>query len=257
MANSLSQQSLPANEIGVGSSDCRHRSRGCVLGLDGEYSPALTGGINNTSLLIENAPTLRSTPDFPGLTSPALHRDSNTETDKVALNGNLLAGKPTLVCTEDDKLFPVLRKAVDIWNDALAPLEFGSEAEARPFVLHTVQNSLPASCNDTPGKRDVHVKVLHRADKHTDQYGCDPGINACYVKLPGHMNKPPRQTFPRSSSANPDAAEIVTVSPTPSVSTLVHELGHLLGLKDYSNCTSLRSQGFAHQDPTHWTNTMH
>ena len=220
-----------------------------VLGLDGEYPPALTGGINNTSLLIENAPSLRSTPDFPGLTSPASHRDSNTETDKVALNGNLLAGKPTLVCTEDDKLFPVLRKAVDIWNDALAPLEFGSEAEVRPFVLHTVQNSLPASCKDTPGKLDVHVKVLHRADKHTDQYGCDPGINACYVKLPGHMNKPPRQTFRRSSSANPDAAEIVTASRTPSVSTLVHELGHVLGLKDYSNCASLRSQGLAHQDP--------
>ena len=220
-----------------------------LLSLDGRYPSALTSEINNTNLLTENAPTIRSTPEPPDLYSPASHTDSNTENEEVALNGNLIAGVPTLLYTKDDKIFPILKQAIDMWNDALSPLRFGSKPEAMPLVLLPEQKSLPSSCKDMPGKRDVHVKVLRRPDTDTDPHGCRPGVNARYTKLPGHMHTPPRQTFQRSSDVNPDAAEIVTATRTPSVSTLVHELGHVLGLKGYKDCDNLRDQGSAHQDP--------
>ncbi len=80
--------------------------------------------------------------------------------------------------------------------------------------------------------------------------GCEADSNACYIRLPPDSDAPAtHQSFRRSSSINKDAAEIVTSSTTPTVSTLVHELGHALGLSDYKECDKLRDQGKTHQDP--------
>ena len=165
---------------------------------------------------------------------PASHSDSNTETVKVGLNGNLILGKPTLICTADTGLdqsvFTNLKTAIDIWNNALK-----DSLNFEALSLHTRAGGLrPNDCDDVSNTLDVHVEVVHRLDETTDPAGCPAGTSACYLRVPGYMNSPPRQMFRRTATINADAAEIVSTSTTTEVSTLVHELGHVLGLSDYT-----------------------
>ena len=48
------------------------------------------------------------------------HGDSNTEEVDVALNGNLIAGQPTIVCVGEATLATQLREAVRDWNNRLS-----------------------------------------------------------------------------------------------------------------------------------------
>ena len=68
-------------------------------------------------------------PDAPR--QPASHLDSNTEAVEMALNANLISGRPTLVCTSSRDLFDNLKEAVDIWNEALQDSSVRPVAEAR------------------------------------------------------------------------------------------------------------------------------
>ena len=61
----------------------------------------------------------------------ASHDNSNTEEVRVGLNGNLISGRPTLVCTSSKDLFDDLKEAVDIWNEALQDSSVRPVAEAR------------------------------------------------------------------------------------------------------------------------------
>ena len=158
----------------------------------------------------------------------ASHDNSNTEEVGVGLNGNLIAGRPTIICTGDATLVLKLREAVTEWNSRLSGLGFDA------FDLHELSNT--PECERLSG---VHVVV---------RTGDCPNDGACYRRIAGDEDTPPRQTFRRSGKS---FAEIEYESTDIRKSTFMHELGHVLGLSDYTSCAGLRvpGSGAATDDP--------
>ncbi len=169
---------------------------------------------------------------------PASHRDSSTEAVEVALNPNLIAGRHTVICTSDPDLFDELGAAVNIWNSALVGLKFGTTAG--PLLLHSSAGAVPGQCAET-NQLDIHVQVLRGACMNAN-------ANACYRRIKEVNSAPPHQSFRFEAKAK-HSQILYRTGNAVQVSTLVHELGHVLGLSDYKDCDKLRSQGSAHQDP--------
>ena len=191
-----------------------------IPAVGGEHQPDESGS--------HSSPRVESLPPSEPSHIIASHSDVNTQEVKVGLNGNLIAGRSTIICTGDATLAPKLREAVTEWNTKLTGLGFDA------FDLHVKSNL--AQCNSLSG---VHV-VVRKGD-------C-PNDGACYWKISGDEDTPPRQTFRRDGKS---FAEIEYESAVIRKSTFMHELGHVLGLSDYTDCDSLRVQagGSAVEDP--------
>ena len=142
------------------------------------------------------------------------------------LNQNVIDGQPTIVCTTDTRLYDPLARAVTIWNQALSNLRFGEEGTEGPLLLHrSSTEQRPASCADVVGERDIDVEVLV-ADE------CDnPRAIACYSAMP--QRSPRRYLFMTRNGDQTHSTIFYQQENNITIDTLVHELGHVLGLRDY------------------------
>ena len=196
-----------------------------VLGLQG---PSVGGSdsLQHQSSALRSESPVASAPTNESPRMVAGHGDSNTEESNVALNGNLIAGEPTIICVGEAALATQLREAVTDWNTRLSGLGFTA------FDLRELSST--AECENLTG---VHV-VVRTGD-------CTSG-GACYNNIPPRAEALPRQTFRRKGKS---FAEIEYETTTIRKSTFMHELGHVLGLSDYKSCDALRGQGAASFDP--------
>lgn len=136
-----------------------------ALGILGPQWDDTAGGTVGISPAREaaQAPILGTEPPKHFTAGPASHSDANTEEKAVYLNQNVIDGRPTVLCTEDALVFPPLRRAVAIWNDALS----GALAFTRntgPFEIHAPNDMVPASCDDKAPMLNVGVVVVRHAD---------------------------------------------------------------------------------------------
>ena len=201
----------------------------CVLGL--AIAIAWLGPVSNTtghSAWSKNySPDANSTYTASGSIAhlphqPGSHKDSNTEAINVALNPNIILGRHTVICTADAELFPALDEAVNIWNTALRTLAF--RPTTGPLLLPDSKKSTPGPCKDQ-ASLDVHIVVQRGTCM-------DPSSNGCYRRSPKYKSNPPHQGF-QSSTTSTHALIIYRKGRVVRTSTLVHELGHVLGLSDY------------------------
>lgn len=145
---------------------------------------------------------------------PAAHSDANTWPNKpVRLNQNVIDGKSTVVCTTDGSLFPVLVRASELWNEALA------QRTNALTVVHDGLAGVPLSC--TLG---VDIDVLVRKSTPADSQ-C-PTAGACYDSDPNESDT--RRLFEHGNVK--EHSLILWRNPSEALSTMVHELGHVLGL---------------------------
>ena len=173
--------------------------------------------------------------------TPAGHTDGHTgpKSSSVYLSQRLIDGKSTRICTTDPGLHAALVEAVGIWNAELSSLTVLSGVE--PLIAHeSLRGGAPTDCSDS--LFDIDVVLL----KGT----CPSGGGACYLR--DRVVKPPRKqfTYCRTKAAADCRApayksaahsSIVWKSDNPvSIPTLLHELGHVLGLTDYESCEDLR-----------------
>ncbi|MDE2745690.1 MAG: hypothetical protein OXI41_06855 [Chloroflexota bacterium] len=130
-------------------------------------------------------------------------------------------------------------EAVGIWNAELSSLTVLSGV--KPLIAHeSLRGGAPTDWSDS--LFDIDVVLL----KGT----CPSGGGACYLR--DRIVKPPRKqfTYCRTKAAADCRApayksaahsSIVWKSDNPvSMPTLLHELGHVLGLTDYESCEDLR-----------------
>ena len=158
---------------------------------------------------------------------PASHSDSNTDPDEVVyLNQRIIDGETTNICTAEAEFTGKLRTAVNEWNRALADL-------GRPLTIVRTPN-----CADT-NATDVDV-VLRRATAVDNNAMRCLTARACYIARKHRL--PPRKFFYYDGSLN--HAAIVYRATDVTIGTLLHELGHVLGLAHYDGadqCSILRS----------------
>ena len=135
-----------------------------------------------------------------------------------------------------------MEQAVAIWNKALSGTLTFSQNNV-PFTIYSNNGLPPSSCDDNKPSIDVDVVVIY--ERSSD--------SSVYDSKKSDMGQPPRKLFETDNEASylsDEHASIVLRSLVGiRVSTLVHELGHALGLSDYKDCDELRNQGKAHQDP--------
>ena len=174
--------------------------------------------------------------------TPGGHEDASTEEPgSVRLNQNMIDGESTSICTRDSgRLATILGKGVSSWNVRLRPL-LGYDVFAQPVTGAT-------SCMG----HNIEVLASSSAISCSRPYvqaadGTWSGTRACYnsIKTP----RPPRKTFTNGKNSSTRALLIYQAlgnSPTDTaahVSTMMHELGHALGLTDYNQdrqCSGLR-----------------
>ena len=150
----------------------------------------------------------------------------------------------TIVCSDDDEVRPKLKLAVDSWAMAWPWKQFtdSNGSAGGPFEYFEPSASTDTCASNTEA-RDVHVYV-RRVPREGGVYWSDkqetpprklfmvsgPGVDATY-----HTNH-------YSTIALSDKGEVNT-------STILHELGHVLGLSDYKTCEELHRTGTALVDP--------
>ena len=164
--------------------------------------------------------------------TPGAHSDANSSAVTVRLNMNLIRGEPTRVCTTDPDVYPKLEAAVSIWRTALQDLITFQGADG-PFLLHRSLSGRPQTC-PVSGPNDVDVLVRKSAE---------PG-RAYYFN---RQDSPPRKLFAATDDYIPESVRsehhaVISLNSSLEVltATLVHELGHVLGLSDYEFCGLLR-----------------
>ena len=201
---------------------------------------ALLGPLTSPSWIGTNRPSLagdvpsRALADGVGIT--AGHSDSNTSGETVRLNQNIIDGVSTSVCTRDADLRPLMDEGVQAWNRALSDLGFPAFA-----LLAT------ASC---AGANIEVVKSSVTSCTNSFDTTNGTGTRACYRST--HADYPPRKKF--SNAGQPgrlqDRALIIyqALAHEPQsrehLATMMHELGHSLGLGHYlSACPQLRPAG--------------
>lgn len=190
----------------------------------------------------DSGPSVVNPPPSPDEVVVFSHTNANTEHADHRLNGNLINGTATVVCTTNATYFGVVKDAIGAWNDVLHTSGLRSATDPA-LKLHTAAaNKLPSSCADSSAV-DIHVIVRHRVK---GSEGECPGPSACYWSIPGNSTKP-QQKYKRDSDvrqrAGEQAAEIVIHTSTVTKATIIHELGHVLGLIDYMSCEALRVKG--------------
>ena len=173
--------------------------------------------------------------------TPGTHSDANSSAVTVRLNMNLIRGEPTRVCTTDPDVYPKLEAAISIWRTALRDLITVQGADG-PFLLHRSLSGRPQTC-PVSGPNDVDVLVRKSAE---------PG-RAYYFN---RQDSPPRKLFAATDDYIPESIRsehhaVISLNSSLEVltSTLVHELGHVLGLSDYTVCGLLHDLDTATTDP--------
>lgn len=178
-------------------------------------------------------------------TGPALpmsHIDASANGREVKLNYLTIAGVPTRVCTTDSDVISHLRAAAKVWKDRLKGMLSFTGGEG-PF--NVVDRTTPAGSNcPVSGDGDVHVVVV-RIDRSGGIYYSKS------IASPPHRRFETGDNAPMSLRTDDHATIAIPDSKPVAVSTLVHELGHVLGLRDYLNCNELRGTigGSADPDP--------
>ncbi len=169
----------------------------------------------------------------------ASHSDSNSQSNKVYLNQNVIDGKSTIICTRDTALRNIMTRGVARWNNALrASLGFN------PFTI--VQNATCAGV-DIEVVQD-QANIVYCGKTFDNQTGI--GTWACYLntKTPSPPRRHFRTVMPAATSGLRDRAVIVYQaldaaqhSPTDPIhiGTMTHELGHALGLSHYESTSTV------------------
>ncbi|MYB22706.1 MAG: hypothetical protein F4066_03085, partial [Chloroflexi bacterium] len=194
---------------------------------------------------------------------PAAHDDSNTDDDEsVRLNENVIEGKPTTICTRstNPRLLQVLGEAISVWHDRLSPdsdgdgaIDDGALLDYRVFRQVTTPACAGANVEvveNTLLINATHVRV--QCSNGTFDPTVSGSTRACYKWEPGTSS--PRKLFrwdnAPSGSGLSDSAVLIyqALSHQPNspdhVGTMVHELGHALGLShydDHDHCDQLRN----------------
>lgn len=147
----------------------------------------------------------------------------------IFLNQNVIDGQPTVLCTINGDLSGPLGSAIDTWNAYLSSLQFGEDGGEAPLVqYHPPQG---ANCDDVDGVVDVDVEVVTGSDCRDSRGNLAPNARACYRS--GMSRTSPRRLF-TTRNGSQQHSTIIYQAGVVRVSTLVHELGHVLGLADYN-----------------------
>ena len=183
------------------------------------------------------------------LQGPAAHGDGNRAAEEY-LNGNVINGQTTTICAEDKALHEALTTATQAWNQALDNLAGGSVLTNHPntYLLTALDpvTGLPIEQTVTDC-RGMDVEVLRRTDRSRPSLcrGEGWGAAACYASKRASTPRP-RREFNSPDNDDPDTMPqpygiIYYQASDISHATLVHELGHVLGLSDYLTCDELRA----------------
>ncbi len=172
------------------------------------------------------------------------HEDANTAGRKVYLNQRVIDGMTTIVCSDDDEVRPELKLAVETWAMAWAWKQFTDSNGSAGGPLEYFEPSAGTdTCASNTEAKDVHVYV-RRVPREGGVYWRDK------------QESPPRKLFTVSAPEVDDTYHtnhysMIALSDKGEVdtSTLVHELGHVLGLSDYKTCDELHRTGTALVDP--------
>lgn len=181
---------------------------------------------------------------------PHAHDDATTEEDRqVFLNERVINGQPTLICIDQQRpafsrdetlaLYEALREAVADWERELGLSLF--------TIIDRRASTASQSCT---GTNAPEFDVLIRFGNCTRARSY-----ACYQDDESKPGEPPRRHF-RNPTSTEYSAVVYQGGPKPRpamlkphVSTIRHELGHVIGLSDYldtdlatNTCWGLRVQ---------------
>ena len=180
------------------------------------------------------------------------------------LNPNVINGVQTVLCTTDARVFALLDEAVNAWNLALSDLAFGGDGAEVPLHLHkTSSGAIPtgaSACADMTVTGGVDVVVVVG--------DCESNPIACYRRETdpdtGRMSFTVEDDTDDGTDPYANSEHATIIYETDNISgisaaVLIHELGHVLGLRDYQDedntahvdegCASLRDGAAAETDP--------
>ena len=183
------------------------------------------------------------------LQGPAAHGDGNRAAEEY-LNEHVINGKTTTICAEDKALHEALTAATQAWNQAFDNLAGGSVLTNHPnsYLLTTLDpvTGLPIEQTVTDC-RGMDVEVLRRTDRSRASFCGREGWDAAACYASKRVSTPrPRREFNSPDNDDTDTMRqsygiIYYQASDISHATLVHELGHVLGLSDYLTCDELRA----------------
>ena len=160
------------------------------------------------------------------------HSDSNTGGDEALPNPNMIQGRPTTVCTTDPTWFRALAPAIRYWNSALSTLTFGDDGSEHPLELYrTAAGHMPTAANGCTDIATGGVDVVAVAGQ------CRSGGLACYEPRRDPTTRRMEFETPvaagQAYQSTEHATLIYNTGDPVTFNVAVHELGHVLGLRDY------------------------
>lgn len=192
-------------------------------------SPATSSTVEDRSVEPDFRSPVRSAPDNGGAPLVAAHDNSNTEGAEW-LNQNVIEGRATIICTDDSTVTAELQRAIDAWATALSNMSFNdSDGNSSGPFEHYIPTGATNSCSSNSDGADVEVRVRLIS-----------GAGAAYYST--KQANPPRKLFSARSVYQSTEYSTIVIG-TVRLSTLNHELGHVLGLSDYTSCNRLRVPG--------------